>query len=54
VADLDTLTDVSRRDFIDPAFKADGGIVVNDPFMANKKDFIQLGFRATADIDLCD
>ena len=51
VTDLDTLADVSRRDFIDPAFKADGGIVVDDPFISDQKDFIQLGFGRTANVN---
>ena len=40
VSDFDTLTDIGGGDFIERTFKADGGVVIDDPFVANEKDFI--------------
>ena len=40
VADLDSLTDIGGGDFVERTFEADGGVVINDPFMADEKDFI--------------
>jgi hypothetical protein len=42
VADLDALTDIGGGDLVERTFKADGGIVIDDPFVADEKDFIQL------------
>jgi hypothetical protein len=40
VADLDPLTDIGSRDLVERAFEADGGIVIDDPFVADEKDFV--------------
>jgi hypothetical protein len=40
MTDLDTLTDIGGGDLVERTFEADGGIVIDDPFMADKKDFI--------------
>jgi hypothetical protein len=40
VADLDTLTDIGSGDLVERTFEADGGIVIDDPFMADEKDFV--------------
>jgi hypothetical protein len=40
VTDLDTLTDIGGGDFVERTFEADGGIMIDDPFVADEKDFI--------------
>ncbi len=40
VADFDPLTDIGGGDLVERTFEADGGIVINDPFVADEKDFI--------------
>jgi hypothetical protein len=42
VADLDSLTDIGGGDFVEGAFETDGGIVIDDPFVADEEDFIEL------------
>jgi hypothetical protein len=42
VADLDTLTDVGGGDLVERPFKADGGVVIDHPLVADEEDFIQL------------
>jgi hypothetical protein len=43
VADLDPLTDIGSGDLVERAFEADGGIVIDDPFVADEEDLIELG-----------
>ena len=43
VADLDALTDIGGGDLIESALEADGGIVIDDPFVADEEDLIELG-----------
>jgi len=40
MADFDPLTDVGGGDFVKGPFEADGGIVIDHPFVADEKDFI--------------
>jgi hypothetical protein len=40
VADLDPLTDIGGGDLVERTFKANRGIVIDDPFVADEKDFI--------------
>jgi hypothetical protein len=42
VADLDPLPDIGAGNLIERTFEADGGIVIDHPFVANEKDFIEL------------
>ena len=39
MADFDPLADIGGGDFVERTFEADGGIVIDDPFMADEKDF---------------
>ena len=43
VADLDPLADIGGGDLIESALEADGGIVIDDPFVADEEDLIELG-----------
>jgi hypothetical protein len=54
VSDLDTVSDIGRRDLVDGTFKADGGIVIDDPFMAYEEDLIQLSPGQSSDRDAID
>lgn len=40
VTDLDALTDIGGGDLVERTFETDGGIVIDDPFVADEKDFI--------------
>ena len=40
VADLDALTDIGGGDLVKRTFEADGRIVIDDPFVADEKDFV--------------
>jgi hypothetical protein len=40
VADLDPLADIGGGDLVEGTFEADGGIVIDDPFMTDKKDLV--------------
>jgi hypothetical protein len=40
VTDLDPLTDIGGGDLVERTFEADGGVVIDDPFVADEKDFI--------------
>jgi hypothetical protein len=51
VADLDPLTDIGGGDFIERTFEANGSIVIDDPFVADKKDFIELFSGEPSDQD---
>jgi hypothetical protein len=42
VADLDVSVDIGGGDFIERSLKPNRGVVIDDPFMADEKDFIQL------------
>jgi hypothetical protein len=42
VADLDALTDIGTGDLVERPFEADGGVVIDHPFVANEEDLIQL------------
>jgi hypothetical protein len=54
VSDLDTVSYIGRGDFIDGSFKADGGIVIDDPFMSDEEDLIQFGPGQSSDGDPVD
>jgi hypothetical protein len=41
---FDFLADISCRDLIEGALETDGGIVIDDPFMADQEDLVQFGF----------
>jgi hypothetical protein len=43
VADLDALTDISGGDFVEGAFEADGGVVIDHSFVAEEENLIPLG-----------
>ena len=43
VSELDFLPDVCGRHLIEGAFEANGGIVIDDPFVANEEDLIEFG-----------
>ena len=49
VADLDTLTDIGSGDLVQRTFKANGSIMIDDPFVTDEKDFIQLLSGESAD-----
>jgi hypothetical protein len=49
VADLDPLTDIGGGDLIEGALEADGGVVIDHPFVADKEDLIELGPGEPAD-----
>ena len=51
VADLDALTDIGGGDLIERTFEADGGVVIDDPFVADEKDFIEFLPGEPADQD---
>jgi hypothetical protein len=51
MTEFDFLTDISRRDFIQSALETDGGIVIDDAFMANQEDLIEFGFGESAEIN---
>jgi hypothetical protein len=40
VSDFDTLTDIGGGDLVERTFKADGGIMIDDSFMTDEKDFV--------------
>jgi hypothetical protein len=40
VTDLNPLTDIGGGDLVERTFKANGGIMIDDPFVADEKDFI--------------
>jgi len=42
VADLDVLVDIRGGDFIESSLEANRGVVIDDSFVADEKDFIQL------------
>lgn len=50
VADFDSLADIGRRDFIEQALEAYGGIIIDDALMPYQKDFIEFGFREPSDL----
>jgi hypothetical protein len=52
MSDLDPLTDVGGGDFVEGAFEADGGVVIDDPFVAQEKDFIQFLSGEPSDQDV--
>jgi hypothetical protein len=43
VAELDALADIGGGDLIESALEADGGIVIDYPFVADEEDLIKLG-----------
>jgi len=49
VADLDPLTDIGGGDLVERTFEADGGVVIDDPFVADEEDLIELGPGEPAD-----
>jgi uncharacterized protein YkuJ len=51
VSDLDALADIGGGDFVERTFEAEGGIVIDDPFVAEEEDFIELGPGEPADED---
>jgi hypothetical protein len=50
VPDFHPLPDIGGRDLVYGPFEADGGIIVDDPFMADEEDFIQFGLGEPADL----
>ncbi len=50
--DFDALSDVGGGHLINVALEAEGCVVIDDPFMADQKDFIQLGSGKSADRNL--
>jgi len=51
VTELDLLTDIGKGDLIQIALEADGGIVIDDAFVAYEKDLIEFGLGQSPDID---
>ena len=51
MSDLDFVSYVGRRDLVDGAFEADGGIVIDQTFMPDKEDLIEFGPGKPADGD---
>jgi hypothetical protein len=51
VSQLDALSDIGGRDFVEGALEADGGIVIDDAFVSEKKNFVELCFRESTDLD---
>jgi len=51
VADLDPLTDIGSGDFVERPFETDGGIVIDDPFVADEEDLIELDPGQPSDQD---
>lgn len=47
--DFDALSDVGGGHLINVALEAYRGVVIDDPFMADQKDFIQLSSGKSAD-----
>ncbi len=43
VADLDTLADIGGGDLIESALEANGGIVIDYPFVADEEDLVEFG-----------
>jgi hypothetical protein len=54
MADLDALTDIGGRDFVESTLEANGGVVIDDPFMADQEDLIEFGSGEPADQDSAD
>jgi hypothetical protein len=51
VSDFDALADKGWGYLIDGAFEADGGIVVDDAFVAQEEDLIEFSFGQSGDGD---
>jgi len=49
VADLDALTDIGGGDLVERTFEADGGVVIDHPFVADEEDLVELGPGESAD-----
>jgi hypothetical protein len=49
VADLDPLTDIGGGDLVERTFEADGGVVIDHPFVADEEDLIEFGPGEPAD-----
>src|SRR5512139_4219757 len=49
MADLDPLPDIGGGDFIKSALEANGGVMIDDPFVADQEDLIEFGPREPAD-----
>jgi len=49
MADLDPLADIGGGNFIESALEADGGVVIDDPFVADEEDLIELGPGESSD-----
>ena len=49
VSDLDSVSDIGRGDLIEAPFEADGGIVIDHAFIADKEDLIQLRLGESSD-----
>jgi hypothetical protein len=43
VAELDTLADICGGDLIESALEADGGVMIDDPFVADEEDLVEFG-----------
>jgi hypothetical protein len=50
VTEFDFLSDVGRGHLVEGAFEADGGIVIDYPFMTNEEDLIEFGLRESMDL----
>ena len=49
VTDLDALADIGGGDFVERTLEADGGIVINYPFVVDEEDLIEFGPGESAD-----
>jgi len=49
VTNLDALADIGGRDLIERTLEANGGIVIDDPLMADEEDLIKLGPGQSSD-----
>jgi hypothetical protein len=49
MADFDPLADIGGRDFVESALEANGGVVIDDPFMADEEDLIEFAPGESSD-----
>jgi hypothetical protein len=50
VTELDSLADVGLGDFVEGAFEADGGIVIDHALVADEEDLVEFGLGESTDL----
>ena len=50
MTELDLLTDIGGRNFIESALEADGGVIIDHPLVTDEEDLIQFGLGEPADL----